>query len=107
MANELPNAATLLHDPTFRDWILAASIYQARIVITEDPATADHATRLKLANDVIVNPQMTLDRFVNLVATDPDIAGAGNNVTAIGQPAILSKVAQLWTPLAKLLYPGA
>ena len=35
MANEIPNAVSLMQSSPFRDWIRAAIVYKARDVITE------------------------------------------------------------------------
>lgn len=105
MANELANAATLMRDETFRDWIMAAAVYQARQVIVEPDTTANHAIRERLAQDVIVSPAILVERLVNVIATDPDVAAKGNTVDLIGQTIILQKVAAIWTHLARLAYP--
>jgi len=104
MANELANATVLMRDADFRLWCLAASAYQARIVLTEPINTPDHDVRMRLAKDVINNPEVIVDKVVNIIATDPQIATLGQNVTAIGQAAMLSKIAEIWTPLAEVSY---
>lgn len=105
MANELPNAVALMRDVDFRDWLMAAGAYQARVVLGEPAATPDHAVRVKLAQDVLMSPEMLLDRLVNVVATDPEVAGRGVTPAVVGQPLILQKVADIWTSLARLSFP--
>ena len=102
----LSNAVTLMKDSEFRDWCVAAGAFQARAVVTEPLNTADHAVRLRLASDVLQNPYVLADRLVTVMATDTAIAEAGDNVNALDQTVFLNKVAQVWTPLAKLLYPA-
>lgn len=104
MANELANATVLMKDGDFRLWCLAASAYQARVVLTEDPSTPDHDVRMRLAKDVINNPEVIVDKVVNIIATDPQVAGQGSTVAAIGQPLMLNKIAEIWTPLAEVSF---
>lgn len=104
MANELSNAVVLMKNEKFRDWIMAASVYQARVVITEGAAVTDHALRVQLAQTVVVNPDMHLAKFVNALACDPDIAGAGTDIEVFGQGPLLSKLAGIWTPMAKMIF---
>ena len=102
----LDNASKLIQDANFRAWMLAAGAYQARQVITEDPATADHAVRYLLAVEVIVEPQMVVDRLVTLVGTDPDIATQGSDTSTLSESTVLNKVSVIWTDLAKLIVPS-
>lgn len=104
MANELANAVALMEDETFRKWIKAAIVYQSRLVITEPDTTADHPIRVALASIAAPLPERYLDMFVNTIAADPTVAGAGTQVgTQITQTMILNKIEQVWTPVAKLL----
>ena len=105
MANELPNAVVLMHSQEFHDWCMAAGVYQARLVISEGGTVTNHAIRLKMAQDVIVTPALIANQLVSLIATDPSVNSLGSDVTTIGQAVILQKVADVWTDLAKLLYP--
>jgi hypothetical protein len=109
MANELQNATILMGDSDFRDWMRAATVYEARAVIIEAGTVADHATRLKLAQAQALNPDTHLNIFVNAIACDPTVASVGSSVgTAAGtitQDLMLQKVKGIWTPLAQLLYP--
>lgn len=105
MANELPNAVALMREADFRDWLVAAGAYTARTVLNEDEGTPYHRARLLLAYDVLGNPAMIAERLVTIVATDPEVAGKGNGVAAVGQPLILAKVAAAWTALARMAYP--
>ena len=105
MANELPNAVALRRDNDFRDWVIAAIGYQARLVLTEPANTVDYTPRRALAAAAILDPAAFADRFVNVIATDPAVAGKGDTVALVTQATLLSKVAEVWTPLAKLIYP--
>lgn len=102
----LANAATLLQDPIFRAWMTAAGAYQARQVISEDPATANHAVRLKLANDAVVTPGIVTDRLVTIIGTDPTIAAMGNSTATLDETTVLNKVAAAWTTIAQMMYPS-
>lgn len=105
MANELPNAVALMEDDTFRKWCIAAAVYQARLVVQEAATVADHGVRLKMAMDVIVNPQLLADRLVHVIAADPAVSGKGDTVQEITQDTMIAKVAEVWTILAKNFYP--
>lgn len=105
MADELPNAVALMKDQEWKDWLLAAAAYQARVVLQEPENTPDHPVRLRLAQDVLTSPQIVLERLVTVVSTDPEVAGKGKTATLVGQPLILQKVAGVWTALAKLAFP--
>lgn len=105
MAGEFANAATLMGDSEFRTWVMVASVFEARNVVTEPDTATDHAVRLKMANAVIAGPQTYLDRIVNVIACDPDVAAAGNTAEAVTQEVLLTKIEQVWTPLAKVLFP--
>jgi hypothetical protein len=104
MANELPNAVSLMRSTEFRDWIMAASVYQARLVFLEPSSTADHDVRMKMARDVISSPNILVERLTAIIAADPDVCSIGDTPQAVGQPVILQKVSDVWTPVAKYLY---
>jgi hypothetical protein len=105
MANEIPNAVTLRRDNDFRDWVIACIGYQARLVLTESTGTNEYEARRRLAAAAILDPAQFGDRMVNVLATDPAIASQGDTVQLVTQELLISKVAEVWTPLAKLLYP--
>lgn len=109
MANEIPNAVSLMQSSLFRDWVRAAIVYKARDVITEATTVADHAKRVELAAIVAVNPDQHLNIFVNAIACDPAVASVGAEVGEgtgrVGQALLLDRIGLIWTPLAKLLYP--
>lgn len=102
MANELPNAVALMRNDEFRDWVMAAAVYQARQVIVEATSVQDHAIRVILAEKVALNPAPYVERFVNVIATDPAVAGLGDTPSEIGQSTFLAKIAEVWTPMARL-----
>lgn len=103
MANELPNAAALLTDALFRAWATAVCVYTARVVVEEDPATADHDKRMALAQIVLGSPGYGVDIMLSLLATTPAICGLGATPVASWQNVMISTAAAYWTPLAKLL----
>ena len=105
MANELANAVVLLGDPTFEKYAKAASVYQARLVVSEASTTPDHAARLRLADAVVTDPDWMTQRAVSILATDPNVNSKGSDVTLIDQSIILTSMASAWTSMAKLLFP--
>ena len=97
MANELANAVVLLGDPTFEKYAKAASVYQARLVVSEASTTPDHAARLRLADAVVTDPDWMTQRAVSILATDPNVNSKGSDVTLIDQSIILTSMASAWT----------
>ena len=104
MANELPNAVALMRDSDFRDWVMAAAVYTARTVLAEPTATPDYSVRRQLAITILGNPSVIVERTVNIIAADPEVCSKGTTVTAVGQTLLIQKMADIWTPIAKLLY---
>lgn len=105
MANEIPNAVVLMRDSTFRDWVMAASCYQATQVLAT-PGNADTAAG-KMANEVLLNPTgPVLNRLVSILSTRNEISSRGADVNAVGQTVLLAQLAVVWEPLANVLYPN-
>ena len=102
MANEIPNAVALMKDADFRDWVRAGVCYQAAVVIA---ATGQPATSVKVANDVVGNPAVHLDRFLNVLACRPQICSIGATVATIGQPLLLAQITAVWDKLSTAIYP--
>lgn len=105
MANEITNAVALMKDPDFRDWVCAAACYRASAVLTSGTAPAK-----AMAQEVLLNPRgPNLDRLINVLAVRPALFGAGATVGdgGIGQQALLTEIAAVWTPLATALHPNA
>lgn len=103
--NEVANAVVLLDSDVFYKWCKAASAYEARLVVTEDPTSPDHTARVALAQAVVNNPDRFAGTFVSVISADPAICGVGSDITVIGQGPLLTSISQSWTPLAKLLFP--
>lgn len=108
MANEqIKNAVTLVNDQAFRDWIMVGMIFQAKAVVAEDPATANHTLRLQFAQDILVEPDNSnfIRRMQNIIAVDTDVnIFTGVDAGGITQPLILSKIAFYWNSIANLIY---
>lgn len=108
MANEqITNVVSLRREADFNDWISAACVYQAHQVLIEADTVADHALRARLANDVILDPTVIAKRMVNIIATDSQVYNLGGTAVAVGQTLVLSKTAEYWTPMAKLVFGAA
>jgi hypothetical protein len=103
MANELKNASILMNDTDFRNWITAAMVYVARSVVTEATTVTNHTARFNLAKAILLNPAQFTGHFVNLIATQTDVAGIGSTVAALGQPLIIQKVTDEWNNVTALL----
>jgi hypothetical protein len=102
----LSNAVTLRADPVWRDWLITAGAYQARVVLSEATTVADHDVRMKLARDVAFTPASIIDLLVTVISTDPEVAVKGATPELVTEATVLAKVAANWTAIAKLLYGG-
>lgn len=101
----LANAAALTTDPTFISWCTAAAAYQARQVILEADTVTDHSVRLHLAQNVITFPGLIGNAMTLVIGTDPAVASAGATAALVGEATVLSKAAEVWTAMAKIMYP--
>lgn len=100
----LANAAALMNSEEWRDLICAAAVYQATKVMEEPDTTQNHAKRLELAEEVLNNPMLVLDRLVALVAGTPSIATISGIPSEIPDNNIIARVEAVWTQLAKIYY---
>lgn len=100
----LQNGATLMASQQFRDWLLVAAATTARAVVLESPDTPDHEMRMRLAREVIVSPQIVLDRLVTAIPTDPDVSAQPPVFNDAAEVVVQTKVDQIWTKLAELMY---
>ena len=103
MADELKNAVDLMQDLDLRGMIMAATVYEATQIVVEDPATANHATRLELADRIIRDPNYAVEFFHRIISCDPEVATLGNDYTVVPEVMILNKVSVIWTKLSYLL----
>lgn len=102
----LANAAILISDQTFISWCVAAGAYQARQVVLEADTVADHKVRLHLAQNVITVPGMISNSITLVIATDPAVASMGSTALLVTEAVVLQKAAEVWTALAKVMYPS-
>lgn len=89
----------------FRRWLKVAAATTARGVVLEDAGTVDHAVRMRLAVEVMVSPDIVVDRLVTAVATDPQVTANPPTFNDAAETVIQSKVDGVWTTVAKLMYP--
>lgn len=106
MANEVPNAVALRKDPEWKEWVLVAAAYQARVVILEPADTPNHEIRMKMAREVAFTPESIFGVLLTVVSTDPAVCSKGSTAAQVTQQTLLGKVEEVWTPLANLLYAG-
>lgn len=100
----LANAAALMDSPVWRGLVKAAAIYQASKVMEEDVNVANHAKRRQLAEEVLNNPQLILDRLSAILAGTPSIATLSADPTQIPDNNIIQRTEQVWTNLAQIYY---
>lgn len=106
MAGPLANSVALLSNPEWKKWMTAAAAYQARVVYTEAANVNEHAARLRLALDVLTVPDLISDRLATLLAADGSLVAQGSSPDSFPEAEILTRVANLWTPIAKTTYPA-
>jgi hypothetical protein len=102
----LANAVALRADPVWREWLITAAAYQARLVLLESADTPQHPIRERLARDVATTPQMIADMLVTIVSTDPEVATKGGTPALVGEAMVLDKLEEVWTAVARLYYPA-
>ena len=101
------NAVALARDPDFRDWVRVGCCFQARTIIAAGTGGAART----LAVETVGNPNLHLDRWINVLAADPALCSVGSTVGdgqgQIGQALLLGQIEATWTALAAVLYPAA
>lgn len=68
---------TLAIDGTFRNRVAIAVVEAVRTVVTEDPATTNHAARLAWAFKAIGNPDLMANKMVWGVVTNATVRSNG------------------------------
>lgn len=99
------NAVDLMSSGTLMAKVKAVSVYVARQVVIEAVATPNHAKRMQLAQAVIYNPMVHNTLLTNIIACDPDICGATGDATQLADGTLITKMTDLWTPVAQMLFP--
>lgn len=101
----LSNAASLLVNAEWRNWMTAAASFVAAEVYAEPTSTPDYADRRRLALDVIADQTFITDRLVSFVSTTQAVASVGPVPSDAHEAPVLTRVRQLWTTIAKTTYP--
>lgn len=99
------NAATLARDAMFRDRVLAALVYQARVVVADEQRPrAERA----LAAAVVRAPLSFAETAAWVLAADPQVA-ANATASTVGEQLLLDRVMVAWPYLAGVAgpYPGS
>ena len=97
-------ALILYRSDRFRGWIMVTLGNVARNVYGEDISAPSHAERLALSRRVILNPAQWVDRFLNILIGDDQVAPLGGideeEWTEEHLTILRTKIAELWTPVA-------
>lgn len=105
--SEITNAVALARDDTFRDWVRVGCCFRARTIIAAGTGGAART----LAVETVGNPNLHLDRWINVLAADPALCSVGSTVGdgqgQIGQDLLLGQISTTWQALAAVLYPAA
>ena len=51
----------------------AGMLYKSWAIVEEDPGTANHANRMVLAKNILLNPSPTAKKYFRYFLSDPDI----------------------------------
>ena len=100
----LENGSILMSSQQFRNWLAVAAATTARSVVLEAANVPDHTLRMRLAREVLVSPQIVLDRLVAAIATDPDVSAQLPEFSEPAETVVQNKVDGIWTVLAHLMY---
>lgn len=98
----LDNASRLGTNLTFRNWVMASMMYNARIVVLESVAVTNHTERLVMAKTILSSSSTYLERFVWVVCADPTVAVLGATPELVGEQNVIDKIAVAWTTVALL-----
>jgi hypothetical protein len=101
----LGNAASLMTNQEWSNWMTAAACFVAAEVYSEATSTADYDIRRRLALDVLTVPTMITSRLVSLVSTTATVAVVGPVPSDAHEAPVLARVRQLWTKIAESTYP--
>jgi hypothetical protein len=80
-AGSLLDEYKIAHDVSMIKRIQSGMIYAARNVVNEDDATTNHTERVKLAIDVIKNPDSWINAFASYVGANATIQSAGGSAS--------------------------
>lgn len=98
------NALVLYRSDRFRGWIMVTLGNVARSVYGEAGSVSSHAERLALARRVVLNPARWVDRFLNVLIGDVEVAPLGGMDDELWTNEHLlilrTKIGELWTPIA-------
>ena len=97
----LQNAVQIGSADDFKNRVLAAMIYNARMIVVNNNASDRDRG---LASGVLTDRVAFQNRFAWIIAADPEIAGATGNSTQISDEIIITKVQEAWPYIAGLVY---
>jgi hypothetical protein len=75
------DSAGLMQDIEFQGRVKVACLTFANNILGEDPATAAHNTRLKWAQQCMLNPQQAAQQCQHNVVMQPQVQAVGKDVT--------------------------
>lgn len=102
----LANSASLMNSAEWRTWMAAAASFIAAEVYVESSTTPNYVLRRRLAIDVLTVPDLLTARLLTMVSTTAAVVSLGPVPTEAHEGPVLTRVRELWTPLAKSTYPA-
>lgn len=103
MALSLAQGVALVADQALQNRVAMGFYYQARQVMTENPATVGHELRARFARSVLSQPHDQFLQYTAMVVTDTAVVTAGPaNQSAISDAQILAAVQTMWNTLANV-----
>lgn len=96
MALSYEQSATLMTDATFRSRVKIAAITYARYITDEPSNTAGHSTRVRWAQQTLINPDGTVEQVTPTTVMDAAVQQDGSAITDQGlQGAVENSVNKL------------
>jgi hypothetical protein len=81
MALTYEQTYALMSDTTFRGRVNIACVNFARYITDEAPNTTAHATRIKWAQNTLLNPEVAVNQVIPTVVTDSAVQTDGAAIT--------------------------
>lgn len=96
MALTYEQSATLMSDTTFRSRVKVACLTYARYITDEASTTPAHSTRVRWAQQTLMNPDGAVEQVTPTTVMDAAVQAAGSAITDPGlQSAVENSVNKL------------
>jgi hypothetical protein len=100
ISTALLTQSKLLTDSGFQHRVAMAILHTASMVLSEDPATPDHANRVALAKNTMRDPGAYSRAMYNYVIVQPDIYPNAADPSLISDDDVQNTVNSMWNTWA-------